>query len=110
MDHFDLVKDYIESFGWSVLDKPNKNDNCCDLTAVSGKKSLRIEIKKCRQLPSGSWQAQPLSEDQLKYDAVAVVLPNEKIHIEAMENYLRLCTKKRYRTFTFLKPGAGIDD
>jgi hypothetical protein len=100
---FQKVKTFFESFGYVVLDKPDPQDNCCDMTVCGKKKALRVEIKKLRILENGSWQVPQITENQKIYDCVAVVLPTGAVFVEKMDDYLKSCSDEGFRTMTWLK-------
>ena len=102
MDNFDIVKEFFVKLGYLVLEKPNPSDNCCDLTVVGKKSTLRVEIKTLRVREKGQWCVEPVTENQKKYDAVAVVLPNNQVFLEPMEEYLNNSSPNGYRQFTWL--------
>ena len=103
-DLFDIVSKYLIGFGWTVLEKPSLEDNYFDLTAISSRKSLRIEIKKLHVKKLGQWQVSSITENQKKSDAVAVVFPDKSVFIEKMEDYLIHCSEGGTRQFTWLRP------
>jgi len=103
MDSFDYVKNWFESFGYKVLEKPAIQENDCDMHVIGKKKALRVEVKAIRELSNGSWQAQSITTEQKKYDAVAVVFPCGQVLVEKMDDYLKSCSPEGYRTFTWLK-------
>jgi hypothetical protein len=104
MDSFECVAASLCSLGWDVLEKPKTEDNYFDLTAVSKKKTLRVEIKTLMNKDNGCWQASAISDNQKKADAVAVVFPDKSVFIERMEDYLQHCSDSGYRQFTWLRP------
>jgi heterodisulfide reductase subunit B len=104
MNSYDCVAFYLASLGWAVLEKPNIEDNYFDLTAVSKKKTLRVEIKTLMTKDNGCWQASAISDNQKRADAVAIVFPNKSVFIEKMEDYLQHCSDSGYRQFTWLRP------
>ena len=104
ISNFALVAEALSSFGWDILEEPKPNDTYYDLTAVSNKKSLRVEIKRVYVKPSGSWEAQPISKNQHKNDLVAIILPNNRVMFEEIDHYLSKCSPNGSRFFTFLKP------
>jgi hypothetical protein len=104
MDSYDCVATFLGGLGWSVLEKPPTEDNYFDLTAVSKKKALRVEIKTIMKKDNGCWQASAISDNQKRADAVAVVFPDKSVFIEKMEDYLQHCSDSGYRQFTWLKP------
>jgi len=105
VDAYDIVSKHLISLGWDILEKPQIADNYFDLTAVSKKKTLRVEIKTLMKKESGSWNVSAISENQKKADAVAVVfLDNNSVFIELMEDYLQHCSDNGYRQFTWLRP------
>ena len=103
-DNYDIVADFLVKLGWNILEKPKIEDNYFDLTAVSDKKTLRVEIKTVQRKYNGSWQAGPISQNQLRADAIAVVLPSGSVFIEKTEEYLEHCSEGRTRQFTWLRP------
>ena len=104
MNSYDCVAASLSSLGWSILEKPNIEDNYFDLTAVSKKKTLRVEIKTLMTKDNGCWQVSAISDNQKKADAVAVVFPDKSVFIERMEDYLMHCSEAGYRQFTWLRP------
>ena len=40
LDSFDVVANFFKSFGYKVLEKPNPQENGCDMTVVGKKKVL----------------------------------------------------------------------
>jgi hypothetical protein len=101
---FETVSVFLKKLGWDVLQKPKIEDNYFDLTAVSKKKTLRVEIKTAQKKSNGTWQSGPISKRQMKADVVAVVLPSGDIFVEKMEDYLLHCSNLGTRQFTWLKP------
>ena len=104
LDTFGCVATHLRKIGWKVLDKPKIEDNYFDLTAISHRKSLRVEIKQLQQKPNGAWQCGAVSDNQLRCDAVAIVFPDGNVFIEKTEDYMRHVSDKGYRQFTWLKP------
>ena len=102
-DNFDIVKEWFESFGYSVLEKPAIQDNDCDMYVVGKKRVLRVEIKAVRELQTGVWQAANITEPQRGCDACALVFPSGAVFVEKMTEYLKSCSAEGYRSFTWLK-------
>ncbi len=104
LDCYDKVRAFLISLGWRVLEKPKIQDNYFDITAISNKKSLRIEIKNLNKKANGTWQVSAISEKQKNSDAVAVVFPNGGVFIERTEDYIKHCAAGGTRQFTWIKP------
>ena len=102
-DNFDIVKEWFESFGYQVLEKPAIQDNDCDMYVVGKKRTLRVEIKSVREQMNGVWQAANITEGQKGYDACALVFPGGQVIVEKMSDYLSCCSENGYRGFSWLK-------
>lgn len=103
LDCFEAVKSFYESFGYSVLDKPDLEDNGYDMYVVGKKKAIRVEIKSVQVKTNGTWQAAPVTAHQREADVCAVVFPNGAVLVERMSDYLKSCSPEGYRSFTWLK-------
>lgn len=103
IDPFLAVKKLFESFGYTVLARPEPQDNAPDMFVVGKKKAIKVEIKTAREKQKGSWEADSIKPLQKSCDAVAVVFPNGYIYIEKMDIYLASCSDSGYRPFTWLK-------
>ena len=103
-DDFGIVAKFFERLGWRVLEQPAKEDNYFDMTLVSAKKSLRVEIKRLRILQNGQWESPPITDPQKNADVCALILPNDDVFCEEMRDFLSHCSDKGYRMFNWLKP------
>jgi Holliday junction resolvase len=88
-DDFDIVKIFLEDKGFSVLEKPHKNENGPDLICHNGKRTYKIEIKKAKIHEDGnSYYCAKLYKEHYNDDYVAIVLPDNNIYVMPMELYV----------------------
>lgn len=102
-DCFLLVAKNFRKFGYKVLNKPHPNDPAADMYVVGKKKAIKVEIKRARLVASGILEVSPVSENQKKCDAVAVVFPCGYVFIENMEEYLQHCYESGHRSMNWLR-------
>ena len=92
-----LVRKYFKRLGYTATSKSNVKSNGYDLVIIKGSKSFAVEIKtafySCR-----SWQVGKTFNT--KNDFIAIVMPNNIIHIEDWESHREKCNKNGKRTLT----------
>lgn len=81
-----------------------------DLICKIGNWTYMVEVKRAfkHNLNKNSWRTQKVSDNRIKDDLIAVVLPNDYVYIDSMENHLRHCTKYGFRTITSIVKEFGL--
>jgi|SRR3990170_2073260 len=91
---------YFESTGFIVLKPKHKNANGADLIIIKNNEAFKIEIKQAEYKKNKTWQVQPIQKNRMKDDFVLIMHKEIIVEIIAMEDHLKLCSKKGYRPMT----------
>jgi len=93
------INEILSKMGFRIVHKTPKNNSGPDLVAVKGRRAFSFEIKKARRLKSNSIQCPPVEPNRTKDDFIIIEMPSGYILIEPMEDHLKLCSVKGFRTF-----------
>lgn len=88
----------IKACGFKPIGVPHKNANGPDLWALKGKIAFSFEVKKARITKRNSVQVPPVSRARRQDSFIAIEHPSGYVLIEPMDQNLKLCTPKGYRT------------
>lgn len=87
--------------GWQVFDIKKDTANGPDLTIAAKGKSYRVEVKKVI-ISRKSCSVKAISKNAKHCDAIAILLPNNKVILQPMIEHLKLCSKSGLRSVTNL--------
>jgi hypothetical protein len=106
-DDWENAAAVFRSFGFSVLERPEPSDIGPDMVVIGKKQAFNVELKKVRQKPNGTLEAQPVSERQKEdsnIDFIAVCFLNGYVHVDYFERYKATISDSGYKYFTKLNP------
>ena len=93
------VKQYFEKLGFKVT-----QTTCHGPDLILEKNGLTItcEVKTACLSHSNCWFVTPVYPKRTNDELIAIVLPNDRIHIEKMRDHLEFCSKSGRRSITTL--------
>jgi len=88
----------IKKLNFKILKIAKPNENGPDIIVIKNKKPFKVEVKKCRITKRNSVQVPPVEKNRKQDDFIAIIHPTGYVLFEPMENHLKNCTSKGYRT------------
>ena len=93
-----IVRDFLIDNGFIVSEINNINSNGKDIVAIKNNKNYSFEVKSVIRTA----RSYRVNKPDINCDYIAVVMPNKIIHIESMDDWLKLCNKSGNRSITRL--------
>lgn len=106
MDKLKLIEAILKKNKMRISHVAKKNENGPDLWVTQNGKPYSIEIKNCKTTKRNSVQVPPVEKNRRNDDFIAIIHPSGYVLFELMEDHLKCCTPKGYRTLWGFNTGS----